>query len=141
MDIRDAAGSWQRPLPAADAGGKAYWAAAADGRLIIQHCPACDHRQFYPRELCTRCGAQPQWQDASGRGTVYSFTIVRQSATPPFRDELPYVVAVVELVEGPRMLANVVGCSPDEVHIGMPVLAHAVLVEPGLAIPMWEPAR
>ncbi len=139
MDVRSS-DLGERPLPAADDFGAPFWAAAAEGRLLIQHCAACGHRQHYPRPLCTACGATPEWERASGRGTVHTFTIIRQNGAPPFRDELPYVVAVVELEEGPRMLSNVTGCAPEDVHVGMEVVAYAVRVDGDIALPFWEPS-
>jgi len=139
MDIRTP-GGWSRPIPAAEGIAGEFWTAAAGGRLLIQRCPACGTRQFYPRPVCITCGADPEWEQASGRGFVHTFTVIRQNGARPFRDELPYVVAMIELVEGPRMMGNVTGCAPDEVTVGMTVVAYAVMVEEGLAVPFWEPA-
>ena len=131
---------WQKPLPAIDDVNREFWAAAAEGRLLIQACPHCGHRQFYPRALCTACGDPPEWLECSGRGTVHTFTIIRQMAMRPFRDELPYVVAMVELEEGPRMMGNVTDCDPDTVRIGLPVEAHFVRAADDVGVPMWRPA-
>jgi uncharacterized protein len=117
-----------------------FWSAASEGRLVIQHCPACGARQHYPRQLCATCGGEPEWEEASGNGVVHTFTIVRQNGAKPFTDELPYVVAMIELAEGPRMMGNVTGCAPDDVTVGMPVRAYAIRVEDNLAVPFWEPA-
>jgi uncharacterized OB-fold protein len=130
---------WERPLPAPDRVSAPFWAAADEGRLLYQECPACDHRQFYPRAVCTACGADPEWAEASGRGVVHTYTVVRQYGAPPFRDELPYVVAMIELEEGVRMLGNVTDCDVDAVEIGMPVQAYAIAVAEGVAVPFWRP--
>jgi uncharacterized OB-fold protein len=132
--------SWERPLPAPDPVSQRFWAAAAEGELLVQQCPACGHRQFYPRALCTRCAAEPEWLRASGRGTVHTFTVVRQNGARPFRDELPYVVAMVELDEGVRMMGNVVDCDPGDVHIGMEVEVTFVPADEGIGVPFWRPA-
>ena len=142
----EVSGTWEdpdfsgRPVPGPDTLSAEFWDAAHRGELLIQECPVCHHRQFYPRLLCTECGATPEWKAASGRGTVHTFTIVRKNLAPPFDRLSPYVVAVVELEEGPRMMGNVTGCAPDDVAVGMPVKAYAVKIEDGLAIPFWEPA-
>jgi hypothetical protein len=117
-----------------------FFAAAAQGSLLIQRCPACGHRQFHPRLLCTACGATPAWETASGRGVVHTFTIVRQNGMPPFKDQLPYAVAMIELEEGVRMMGNVTGCPPEQVRIGLAVEAYAVECGDGLAVPFWRPA-
>lgn len=129
-----------RPLPQADHVSGPYWEAAADGDILYQECPACGHRQFYPRAMCTACAAEPEWRRVSGRGTVHTFTVIRQNMAEPFRDQLPYVVAMIELDEGPRMMTNITHCDPEDVHIGMPVEAYAVKVEDGLGLPFWRPA-
>ena len=82
----------------------------AEGRLLIQECPKCGHRQWYPRALCTACGADPEWLECSGRGTVHTFTSSASRGCAPFQDELPYVIAMVELDEGPLMFGNVTDC-------------------------------
>ncbi len=133
--------AFEKPVPAPDAVSGLFWEAASEGRLLYQQCPGCDHRQFYPRALCTACGADPEWAEASGRGTVHTFTVVRQYGGRPFRDELPYVVAIVELEEGVRMMGNVTGCDPESVEIGMQVEAYAVLADEKLAIPYWRPVE
>ncbi|MER3452270.1 MAG: nucleic acid-binding protein [Acidimicrobiia bacterium] len=130
---------WARSIPRADNVSGPFWQACAEGRLLIQRCPACSHRQFYPRALCTSCGATPEWEEASGRGTVHTFTVIRQNHARPFRDLIPYVVAMVELEEGPMMMGNVTGCPVDDVRIGMPVEVYMVEVEEGLAVPFWRP--
>jgi uncharacterized OB-fold protein len=130
---------WKKPLPAPDAVSAPWWAAAAEGRLLYQSCPVCGHRQFYPRPLCTACGADPEWAEASGRGVVHTFTVVRQYGAPPFKDELPYVVAMIELEEGVRMLANVTDCDVESVRVGMAVEAYAVAAADDVGVPFWRP--
>jgi uncharacterized OB-fold protein len=135
--IRDEA--WKKPLPGPEESEKPFYEAAARGELRYQKCPACDHRQFYPRPLCTACGADPEWAVASGRGRIHTFTIVRQNFAAGFKEELPYVVAMIDLEEGVRMMGTVTGCDVDDVAVDMPVEAYAVQVEDDLAIPFWRP--
>ena len=103
---------------------------------MIQRCTTCGNRQLYPRDRCLVCRGAVEWVEASGRGTVYSFTVIRQNYSRPFRDWIPYVVALVDLEEGPRVMTNIVGCEPDLVRIGMPVRAQfeAVSDEAGIAL-------
>jgi len=130
---------WERPLPVRDPVSAPYWEAATRGELVVQECAKCGHRQFYPRAVCTACGGDPEWLTCSGRGTVHTFTVIRQNHAKPFRDELPYVVAMVELDEGPRMMGNLTGCEPDEVRIGLPVEVYFVHADEGVAVPFWRP--
>jgi uncharacterized protein len=136
----DASSLEGRPLPQPDNVSAPYWEGAAEGRLLVQQCPACGHRQFYPRALCTACAATPEWIEVSGRGTVHTFTVIHQNWSRPFKDELPYVVAMVDLDEGVRMMANVTDCAPDAVRIGVAVEAYTVKVDEGLGIPFFRPA-
>ena len=129
-----------RPLPAADHVSAPYWEAASEGRLLYQECPACGNRQFYPRAMCTACGSDPVWAEASGQGTVHTYTVIRQNWSEPFRSQLPYVVAMVDLEEGVRIMANLTDCDPESVRIGMAVEAYTVKVEDGLGIPFFRPA-
>jgi uncharacterized OB-fold protein len=139
MEVRAGEG-WEKPIPAGGNVAGEFWAAAARGRLLIQHCPTCGARQFYPRLLCSTCGSEPEWEEASGNGIVHTFTVVRQNGARPFNEDVPYVVAMIELAEGPRMMGNVTGCAPEQVTVGMAVRAFAVRIEDDLAIPFWEPA-
>jgi len=111
-----------KPLPSPSPDSNPFWAAARQHRLLLQHCGACAQFIFYPRHRCARCGgAALEWRPVSGTGTVYSFTVVRRTTNRPFAADVPYVVAIVALAEGPRMTTNIVGCSPDAVRCGMPV--------------------
>ena len=129
-----------RPLPAPDPVSSTYWSAAAEGRLLFQRCAVCGHQQFYPRAMCTACAGEPEWVDASGRGTIHTFTVIRQNWSEPFKSQMPYVVAMVDLDEGVRLMAGITDCEPAEVQIGMPVEAYFVTVEDGLGIPYFRPA-
>jgi uncharacterized OB-fold protein len=139
MEVRTVE-AWTRPRPAGEGAGGPFWAAAAQGRLIIQHCLACNTRQFYPRPLCVTCGADPEWEEASGRGVLHTFTVIRQNGAEPFRSDLPYIVGMVELEEGPRMMGNITGCDVDDVAIGMGLVAYSVKVSDQVAVVFWEPA-
>ncbi len=110
------------PTPAVSAEAEEFWAATAEGRLLLRRCDDCGTVIWYPRAHCPACGSQrTSWTQASGKGTVYTFTVVHRSMLEGFRDALPYVIAYVELEEGPRVLTNVVDCDPASVEVGMPV--------------------
>jgi uncharacterized protein len=109
-----------RPGPPADPELGPYFAAAAEGRLIVQRCPN-GHTQLYPRRHCIVCRQAVDWVDASGFGSVYSFTVIRQSYTRAFRHLLPLVVALVDLDEGPRIMTNLIQVDPAAVEVGQRV--------------------
>jgi hypothetical protein len=104
-----------------DPATRPFWDAVRQGRLLLEQCAACRSVIWYPRGFCPRCGGTAtEWIEASGRGTVYSYTVARKSFGA-FASATPYVIAYIELVEGPRVLSNVVGIAPDDVVIGLGV--------------------
>jgi uncharacterized OB-fold protein len=114
--------AWDKPLPHITALARPFWQGTRERELRLQHCPACGTYQFPPQVLCRGCLAEDlDWTATSGKATVYSFIVQHRPATPAFTDDVPYVVAGVELAEWPLMLTNIVGCAPDEVRVGMPV--------------------
>ena len=107
------------PLPKPDKDSAVYWDAARRHELVLQRCLACHRFRFYPRSVCPHClSDQFEWEGASGRGHIYSFTVIHRPPAPAFRDRVPYVLALVELEEGVRMMTNIVGCDPESVEIG-----------------------
>ena len=134
--------TWHLPQP--DVETQPYWDAAAEGKLLIKHCTACDRSFFYPRNHCPRCwSTDTEWREAAGTGTVYTFTVVHQNDLPPFRDRVPYVVAIVELDEGARMTSNIEGVDAEEVACGMPVrvsFREEARDDGGVHLPVFVPA-
>jgi uncharacterized protein len=113
--------AYRKPLPRIDEESRGWWEALARHELYFQRCRDCGTKRLYPRAACPSClSAATDWVRASGYGIVYSFTVTYQNQAPGFREELPYVLAIVELEEGLRLMTNVVG-APDAVRIGMPV--------------------
>jgi len=110
-----------RPIPRRTPTSAPYFDAARTGRLLLQRCPR-DGFFFYPRSHCPTClGTDWKWEQVSGRGTVYSFTVDRAGLDPAQKSQLPLVVAAVELEEGPRLTSRIVGCAPESVAVGLPV--------------------
>ena len=86
-----------------------FWDGCAAGELRLQRCEACAHWQFYPRLVCTSCGASALvWEPASGNGVLRSFTIVRRPVTEAYAAEVPYVIALIALAEGPTLMSQLV---------------------------------
>lgn len=108
-----------RPEPITDIESRPFWEGIAAGQLRIQQCCSCQAFNYYPRYLCPNCYSDAlAWKVASGHGTVHSFTVSRRPAGAGFAAEVPYVVALIDLEEGPRMLSNIVDSDPDDVIIG-----------------------
>jgi uncharacterized OB-fold protein len=133
----------RHPKPALDEETRGWWEGAGRGELVLQRCRECGRVQHRPRALCASClSGEIEHFVASGRGSVHTFTVTHQNHAPAFREALPYVLAYVDLAEGPRVLTNVVGCDPDAVAIGMPVVADFAPVEgeEAIAVPRFRPA-
>ena len=130
-----------KPLPTASGETKPFWDAARRGRFLTQRCNRCQEYQWYPRGFCSNCWTQDiEWVEASGKGTVWSYTITYQNRSPGFREEGAYVLALVALEEGgTKAFTNIVDCNPQDVYIGMPV--EVVFRDaPGFKIPFFKPA-
>lgn len=129
-----------KPLPQIDPESQPYWDASREGRLLIKRCADCGRAHHYPRELCPHCHSdRVDWEQASGRATVYTFTIARRPAGPAFKADVPYVVALVELAEGPRMMTNLVSIDPEQVRIGMPVVVQFESISYEISLPKFGP--
>jgi uncharacterized OB-fold protein len=108
------------PLPQPTELSRPFWEATNEGRLTLQRCDACGHLRWTPQILCTNCLAEPfTWVDVSGRGRLYSYTIVYRAPLAGF--EIPYVLAVVELEEGPLMLTRLVDSPVEQLAVEAPV--------------------
>jgi len=133
---------YTKPLPRPSAATKPFWDGCREGVLRLPWCRDCGRPHFFPRSLCPHClGIDLEWRAASGRGRVWSHSTVRLSFWgKAFDDSLPYVVAMIDLEEGVRILSNVVGCGPADVVIGMPVTVTFDAVTPDVTLPRFRPA-
>jgi uncharacterized OB-fold protein len=128
-----------KPLPKPTESSRPYWDAAKRHELTLQRCGACNALIYYPRDRCPQCLSDNlKWQPVSGRGKVYSYTVVRRASTRSFSDK-PYVLAIVELDEGVRMTTNV-EAPPETVKVGMPVSVWFDDVTPERTLVKFKPA-
>jgi uncharacterized OB-fold protein len=130
-------GAKPRPGPPADPELDPYFLAAGEGRLVFQRCTRCQHAQLYPRRHCIKCRSEVAWEDASGFGTVYSHTVIRQNYSRAYRHLLPLVVVLVDLDEGPRLMSNLIGVGPDDVAVGQRVEVWFERVSEDKALPLF----
>jgi uncharacterized OB-fold protein len=129
-----------RPLPKPAPESRPFWESCRKHELRLQRCGCCHAYRFPPGVLCPECwGTDWEWVKVSGRGKVHSFVVYHRAYHPAFAAELPYLVAVVELEEGPRLTSNIVGCEPGEVHCGMPVEVVFDDATPTLTLPKFHP--
>jgi hypothetical protein len=139
--MTDTPTQYQKPLPEPSAISAPFWKGLREGELRLQRCQQCERHVFYPRSVCPHClSDRLGWTRASGRGRVYSYTIVRRAMNPAFAAEVPYVFAIVELDEGPRVTTNIVNCRSDEVRVDMPVKAAYDSITPETVLLKFEPA-
>jgi uncharacterized protein len=130
----------KRPRPALTQDNAFWFEGAKAHRLLIQRCAQCGELRHPPRPVCPKCRSY-EWDtvEASGRGTVYSYVVNHHPQVPAF--DYPLAVGLVELDEGTRLVANVVGVDPADVHVGMPVEVEFVDHDPELTLPAFHPAR
>jgi uncharacterized OB-fold protein len=122
------------PAPQPNPETQAFWDGAAQGRLLLKKCLACSQVHYYPRALCPFCGSdRTEWQQASGRGSIYSWSVMR-------RAEVPYAIAYVTLEEGVTMMTNIVGCDLDAIRIGQRVRVVFTPTDGGPPVPTFTPA-
>jgi uncharacterized OB-fold protein len=121
------------PAPIVSVETQPFWDAARAGRFTVPVCAACGKTHWYPRAVCPFCGSeQVVWRDASGKGSIYTFSVMR-------RAKEPYVIAYVTLAEGPTMMTNIVDCDADTLRIGQPVAVVFKPSENGPPVAMFKP--
>jgi uncharacterized protein len=114
---------------------QAFWDATREGRFMVPVCSACRRAHWYPRAICPFCASDKiAWREACGRGTIYTFSVMR-------RVKEPYVIAHVTLAEGPTMLTNIVDCDFAKLAIGQPVTVVFADTENGPPVPMFRPVE
>lgn len=120
-------------LPTIEDESRAFWDALKDGVLSVGHCRACDRNHYYPRPFCPHCWSEDvELVKASGRGTLYTWSVVHMNDLAPFKEWLPYVAAIVDLEEGVRISTNIVGCDPSTLIVGMDVVAEFTPITPDI---------
>jgi uncharacterized OB-fold protein len=129
----------RRPRPGLTEDNRFFWEGVQAGRLLIQRCRGCGRLRHPPGPACPACRSLA-WDtvESSGRGRVYSFVVAHHPPVPPFA--YPHPIALVELEEGTRLVAELAGVAPDAIEIGMPVACEIVEVEEGLRLPRFRPA-
>jgi uncharacterized OB-fold protein len=126
----------ERKIPAPDVSDETrpFWEAAAAGRLLVKRCAACGETHHYPRSICPFCWSdRTEWREASGRGRVYSFSVMRRAPQP-------YAIAYVTLDEGVTMMTNIVDCDLDAIRIGQAVRVVFRPSDGGPPVPMFTTA-
>ena len=133
-----------KPVPSPQAESDHYWEKAKQGELWLRKCNGCGEAYFYPRDISPCCFSKDTaWVQASGKATLYTYGIVHQAPHPGFADDVPFVTAIVELEEGPRMATNIVGVedpTPDKLQIGMALEVTFEEITDTISLPKFKPA-
>jgi uncharacterized OB-fold protein len=131
----------RKPIPRPSPESVPFWEAAKEKRLLLPHCSHCRQFFFPPSQRCRHCLSQDvAWVESKGTGRIYSFVIYHRSYHPAFEGDIPYVVAIVELDEGVRLLSNILGTPPETVRCDQRVRVTFQQRE-GVSIPMFELAQ
>lgn len=132
-------GATTKPLPELQGLTREFYEFCRGGELRFQRCTDCQTWRHVPRELCAECGSWNwEWARSSGRGEVYTWTVVARAMHPAFRDDVPFAPAVIELEEGVRLLSEVVDCPPDALGVGLPVEVAFEAVTPEVTLPRFR---
>ena len=133
---------WKRPLPEVQEFSRAFWDGCRENKLLIQHCQDCDALIFYPRRDCPECWSQKlDWKESNGKATLYSYSVTYEGVEECFADDLPIILAWVDLPEGIRMTTNIINCSPEDVKIGMELEVVYVKATEEFTLPFFQPAK
>jgi uncharacterized OB-fold protein len=139
--MQEAAEVIAKPLPALEGLSREFYAWCERGELRFQRCTGCGAWRHVPREMCAECGSSEwEWERSSGRGRVFTWTVVARAMHPAFRSDVPFAPAVIELNEGVRLLSQVVDCPPEELQIDMPVEVTFEAVTPEITLPKFRRA-
>ncbi len=141
MTEQQAAQAYSKPLPEPTKVSQPFWDGAKEHRLMLQRSKRTGKYVYYPRAVSPYGpGDELEWVQATGKGTVYSYTVARRPTGPQWADDGAYVIAIVELEEGPHVTANILGCPPEQVAIGMPVAASFEDVTEDVTLVQFRPA-
>jgi uncharacterized OB-fold protein len=133
--------AYNKPLPVEDADSSHFWAGCRNQKLLLQHCQGCNKARYPASAFCPHCtGRSFEWRESAGRGEIYSWVVVRHPVPKEvYGQEVPYVIALIDLQEGVRMASNVVGCDPDAVHAAMQLQVVFKSVTPEVTLPLFSP--
>ena len=128
-------------IPSPDMETQPFWDGCREGKFLLRHCNACGRDHYYPRPFCPSCwGDDVSWKEASGRGKLYTYSIVHVNDLPPFNERVPYVAAIVELDEGPRMMTRIVDCDAEALDVGTRLRARFEPLDDDVTIIVFAPA-
>ena len=133
---------YKKPIPVPDNISQAFWEGSKAHKLLLQRCSDCGAYQSFPQSCCRKCLSEnSEWTEASGKGKIYSFTVVHRPPSHTFEEDVPYVVAIVELDEGPRIMSNIIKTDPGNIRVDMPVEVIFDDISPAISLPKFRPLK
>lgn len=132
-----------RPLPTVTLDSEEFWASTRDRAMKLQKCDRCGEFRYYPSPICHFCSSDAfTWTPVSGRGVIYSYSILERAKGNPFEGDTPIAIVLVTLEEGPVMMSNLIGYEAEEIRIGLPVtLDYEDIEGSDITLPMFRPDR
>ncbi|MFK8030151.1 MAG: Zn-ribbon domain-containing OB-fold protein [Gammaproteobacteria bacterium] len=132
---------YKKPLPQIEPYTQAFWDGTKQNKLLVQVCHSCDAKIFFPRKQCPECWSPDLgWKETSGKATVYAFSVTYEGVEAAFQEDLPIVLAWVDLPEGIRMQTNIIDCDPEAIEIGQEVEVVFKAVTDDITLPYFKPA-
>lgn len=134
--------AYKKPLPTPTPWSRPFWEGCKRQELLIQECEDCGEKVFYPKQFCSSClSSDLQWIKASGKGKVYTFTVIHSYQPTEFSDDVPYVVAVVRLDEGVQLMSNLIDCKLEDIKCDMDIEVVFDDVTEEVSLPKFRPVR
>jgi uncharacterized OB-fold protein len=131
---------YKKPLPQVETYSQPFWEGTKNNKLLIQICDDCKSKIFFPRKQCPECWSTSLgWIEASGKAEIYAFSVTYEGVEAAFVEDLPIVLAWVDLPEGIRMQTNIVDCNPEDVAIGQSVEVVFKAVTEDITLPYFRP--
>ena len=132
--------NYEKPLPNPGLDSLVFWGGCKKHQLLIPRCRKCGTYHFFPRFFCTKClSTDLEWVKSSGRGEVYTFTIIEKAGIGAFAEEVPYILALVQLEENVRMMSNIIECPLEKIRIGMKVEVVFEDITEEITLPKFRP--
>lgn len=131
-----------RPLPTIAEDSERFWASNRERAMELQKCDDCSKLRYYPGPICHDCGSDRfTWVPVSGKGTIYSWTLLERARGNPFEEDLPIAILLVTLEEGPVMMSNLLDYEEKDLRIGAPVMIGYEDISPDVTLPIFRPVR
>jgi uncharacterized OB-fold protein len=131
---------YSKPIPVPDNASQPFWEGARNHKLLLQRCCGCGTIQSFPQSCCRKClSGDIEWFEASGKGKIYSFTVIHRPPSQNFEEDIPYIVAIIELDEGPRVMSNIIGMTPEDAKVDMTVEVIFDDISSTISLPKFRP--